>query len=66
MAPFTFIVALASAAVGVTFTEAVAFTTEVVYVVVLPTVPVLTSVETGVSATVAEALLDGARVMAIA
>jgi hypothetical protein len=43
--PFTFIVALASAVVGVTFTDAVALVTDVVYVVVVPTVPVFVSDE---------------------
>ena len=47
--PFTFIVALPFCAVGVTVTDVVALLTDVVYVVVVPTVPVLVSVEAGVS-----------------
>ena len=47
--PFTVIVAVASVAVGVTVTEAVPAPTDVVYVVVVPVVPVLVRAETGVS-----------------
>ena len=61
--PFTFIVAVGSAAVGVTVTDAVALGTDVVYVVVVPTVPVLVSEEAGVSLiTLSDALADAARV----
>jgi hypothetical protein len=64
--PFTVTVAVGSCTVGVTFTEAVAPLTDVVYVVMVPTVPVLVSVEAGVSVmAVSEALFDGTRVTVI-
>jgi hypothetical protein len=64
--PFTFTVAVGSTVVGVTVTEATALLTDVVYVVVVPTVPVLESAENGLSTMVLnEALLDGARVTVI-
>ena len=47
--PFTFIVAFAFCAVGVTVTDVVALLTDVVYDVVVPTVPVPVNVEVGVS-----------------
>ena len=57
--PLTVTVALASCVVGVTVTDAVASGTDVVYVVVVPVVPVIVSVEDGVSANVvSEALFD--------
>ncbi len=49
-APFTVIVALGSCVTGVTVTDAVTLAAVVVYVVVLPLVPALMSVEAGVSA----------------
>ena len=49
IAPFTVIVASEFCAVGVTVTDAVALTTDVVYVVVPPLVPVLVNVDAGVS-----------------
>jgi len=64
--PLTFMVAFGSAAVGVTVTDAVALATDVVYVVVVPTVPVLVSDELGVSfMTLSEALAEPARVTII-
>ena len=61
--PFTFIVAVGSTVVAVTVTDAVALLTEVVYVVVVPTVPVLVSVDAGVSLIpLSKALPDRARV----
>ena len=57
--PFTVTVASGSCVVGVTVTDEVALGTDVVYVVVVPVVPVLVSVETGVSAMwLSEAMLD--------
>ena len=64
--PFTIIVAPASCAAGVTVADAVELPTDAVYVVVLPTVPVFVSAETGVSAMDAnKGLPDGARVTII-
>ena len=64
--PFTFIVAVLSAVVGVTVADDTALGTVVVYVVVVPVVPVLVSAEAGVSAMVLnKALLDCARVTVI-
>ena len=61
--PSTFIVAVLSMVVAVTVTDAVALLTDVVYVVVAPTVPVLINIEAGVSLiALSKALVDGARV----
>ena len=48
--PFTVTVAPGSCVTGVTVTDAVPLPTDVVYVVVLPLVPALSSFEAGVSA----------------
>lgn len=64
--PSTVIVALASAAVGITVTDEIALPTDVVYVVVLPVVPVLVNTEEGFSfKVIKKGTLDGALVTAI-
>ena len=64
--PLTFIVAVGSTVVAVTVTDATALLTDVVYVTVLPTVPVWVSVEAGVSLiALSMALLDDARLTVI-
>ena len=61
--PFTLIVAFGSTVVAVTVTDETALLTDVVYVMVLPTVPLFTSVEAGVSLiALSKALADSARV----
>ena len=57
--PLTVMVAFACCAAGVTATDGMALTTDAVYVVVLPLVPVLVSVVAGVSLMVlSKALFD--------
>ena len=64
--PFTFIVAVGSCAVGVTVTDVVPGATVVVYVVVLPLVPVLVNAEAGVSfIALSIALVEGAALVTV-